>query len=66
MVDIKAIFSFVGDNPPTALITGGILCLLLGGSLHLASPGSGGLFLIIGGVLVALGVILYIIELEER
>jgi len=66
MVDIKAIFNFVIDNPTTALIAGGFIFLLLGGLLHLASQGSGGLFLIIGGIFVISGILLHIIEIEER
>jgi len=29
-MDIEALFEFIAENPPMALICGGILCLILG------------------------------------
>jgi len=66
MVDIKTIFSFVVDNPITALITGGIIFLFLACIFHAVSPGSGGLPLVIGILLLGLGVGLYIMRLEKE
>ena len=66
MVDIQAVFELVGDNPPTALIVGGILFLLIGVVLHTAQEGSGGLPIILGILLIALGVLLHLQWLDTR
>jgi len=67
MVEIKTIFEFIGDNPPTALIIGGILFILLGYlSNVLWGQGSGGFLIIIGFLFIILGVALYLKCLETR
>jgi len=33
-MDIEAIFEFIAENPPMALICGGILCLILGAIIY--------------------------------
>ena len=67
MAEIEAIFKFIGDNPPTALIIGGILFILLGYlSNVLWGKGSGGFLIVVGFLFIILGVVLHLKWLETR
>lgn len=67
MVDIKAIFEFLADNPPSILIAGGFLCAIIAASyqalnLHEVSRN----LYVFGGIGIFAGIVLQIWWLERR
>ena len=66
MFENQTIFQFKDINPHTLLIIGGMIALFIGLLFHSITPGSGGPFLIIGFLILLLGVILYLIWLDNR
>ncbi len=66
-LDIRAIFEFIGDNPPGILIAGGILFLLLGVIIGLSDPSSSwvGNTILIGVILLIFGILLHIAWLKR-
>lgn len=67
MVDIKAIFEFFADNPPSILIAGGFLCAIIAAfyqALDLFDV-SRNLY-VFGGIGILAGIVLQIWWLETR
>jgi len=63
---MEAIFEFLAENPPTALIVGGILMLLLSAITITLDPSTTKFLRDTGWALISLGVILNILWLFSR
>lgn len=63
---VQAIFEFVGSNPPTALIIGGILMLVLSAITEQIEPATAQFLRSTGWALIILGVGLHMLWLLPR
>ena len=63
---VEAVFEFIAENPPTALIVGGILMLILSVILSPLDPSITSFLIRTGWGLIILGVVIHLIWLLPR
>ena len=63
VMSLEAIFKFIAENPPTALVVGGILFFLVGAFFAPVSPITANILLSVAPWLIGLGVVLQILWL---